>query len=213
MFFKIAYLQLFLSLMLRNLKAQQILAECEDITKFQTFVASYESCSKYIYCDGEMSFEGQCLGDNYFNEEAGNCDDPDKVICKSNGHSEINMQNVIDVISNTDGALVVNQASTSSPLENAFVTPMSAISTQYATPSLSSVLRPSLCLQIYGYYRRGVLPNFNSCTSYYFCYNGLTVAMMCPNGMYFNAPSGKCELQQYAQCANVSKIIKFLVIK
>lgn len=56
--------------------------ECIGFVNDQKYVASQDDCGKYIYCDGKNSFEGACLGDNYFNVKEGKCDERASIVCK-----------------------------------------------------------------------------------------------------------------------------------
>lgn len=56
--------------------------ECIGFENDQQYVVNQEDCAKYIFCDGKNSFEGECLGDNYFNVKEGKCDERASVDCK-----------------------------------------------------------------------------------------------------------------------------------
>lgn len=164
--------------------------ECEGIQKPDVVVASKKSCAKYIFCDGENSYEGECLAGNYFNEKLEICDDPENVDC--------NIQPSDDVKS------IYDDDYTQAPLvDNTKVDNESEIENEEENGINIEEIIPThmpKCPQQMGFYNIKHIANPESCVAFYTCYNGMAIAMLCPAKMYFNEVTGKCQTQMPSSC-------------
>ncbi|XP_037943714.1 myb-like protein D [Teleopsis dalmanni] len=263
-----------------------IFLECEDPETFNTFVASQTDCSRYIFCDGDDSFEGECLDDNYFNEKEGNCDDPDAVVCAietdiediepnegvvisgtsidnglfninfvtdvpeiqilvNNNVNEINSNNELSSVNNENVNTVFTNSNkqssggilsttSNSLLNNGFnhqapnvIISSLAVNSNNVPNIISSNFAQFLsnsagligqsgnslgntientpkeipqCPLLYGLSNMFNIANPDSCATYYTCYNGIAIPMMCQRHMYFNPDTGKCERSENVNC-------------
>ncbi|XP_065359590.1 uncharacterized protein LOC135953567 [Calliphora vicina] len=192
--------------------------ECRGINKPDIVVASKRSCAKYIFCDGENSYEGECLAGNYFNEMAAICDDPENVECtiennddvksiydEDFNHKESEME--IETPNNEDddnGDVAENGDS-----ENLSYTEIEEIDETDLEETKVNELNVAgetqeqsypKCPQLNGFQNIKHIANPESCVAFYTCYNGHAIPMLCPSKMYFNEESGKCEKQMPQSC-------------
>ncbi|XP_067630152.1 uncharacterized protein [Eurosta solidaginis] len=234
----------------------ELYRECDGDDKNQKFVVSYENCAKYIYCDGDYSFDGECLGDYYFNIKAGKCDEPSAVVCsidkptevtsgtdsKENSDSQSDLetqvvaldgahlkQNISNIndIKNTNNKNNINKNAPNNPNNNINIKlnalvaqqqvkkqppksavfgeivtglALSAIDMGYTGANIATYALPPRCPLRYGSDNISYLPNTQSCSSYYTCYNGIAIPMICPQYTYFNQTLSRCERQLNPYC-------------
>lgn len=173
--------------------------ECTGIEEPDKVVASKKSCVKYVFCDGENSYEAECLPGYEFNEQAGYCDDPAKVKCDIKPNDDV--QSIFDenFVSTTR-----SQQQTTKSVEK------TEIDTNLPENDLNESKIPT-CPPLRGAKRIQNIANSESCKAFYICYNGHAISMLCPSNMYFNEESGKCELQMPESC-QVSKCVAVNVI-
>lgn len=238
----------------------KIYEECRGINKPNTVVPSTKSCSKYIFCNGANSYEGECLAGNYFNPVEGNCDDPENVICNiepsddvksiydedfkldkseiqdntgenmdeggdtgdegedvedgddngdegdgDDGEGDDNDGDDNDGDDNDGGNEVSTENNTHMEKEDNKQIPAHNVAT-----IIQHHQQPGKCPQAYGLQSFKNIPNPESCVSFFTCYNGMAIPMLCPAKMYFNELSGKCETQMPHSCKVSSKLtLKF----
>lgn len=176
--------------------------ECLDVTETDTFVASQRSCAKYIFCDGENSFEGECLGGNYFNELEGICDDPTNVECDIvesesvssiyDGHSD-NKSHVS--ISNGKGTTIAPDVG-----NNEIKLSNNAIEEKIESNNIVKNEQSPKCPDVNGMQNIRYIAHSNSCSSFFTCYNGMAIPMLCPRNLYFNGDTQTCEQQMPWSC-------------
>ncbi|XP_017484282.1 PREDICTED: uncharacterized protein LOC108372963 [Rhagoletis zephyria] len=242
--------------------------ECIGAEKSQKFVASLDNCAKYIYCDGNNSFEGECLDDNYFNVNVGKCDERSAVVCNvgvqvqltvegsqnsqgslGSSHSvgaldgervdDKNVATIFDANVNSNSIMNTNnlmsnnnnwhtlvglwssqqqqqqqqQQEKQQQLQSAMLSggvigsePVTGLALNgidmgnAATAAIAANQAPQCPLR-YGLNNVIYLANAASCTSYYTCYNGIAIPMICPRGTYFNEETSRCERQENVYCS------------
>ncbi|XP_023296343.2 probable chitinase 10 [Lucilia cuprina] len=173
--------------------------ECRGITEPDTVVASKKSCAKYIFCDGENSYEGECLAGNYFNELEGNCDDPENVKC------DIEPNDDVKSIYDEDFNLKEHETETTAENgdDNENITEIDEIDSEEIKENINSEMQQQnipKCPQLNGFHNIKHIANHESCVAFYTCYNGIAIPMLCPGKMYFNEESSKCEPQMPESC-------------
>ncbi|XP_054729511.1 uncharacterized protein LOC129238496 [Anastrepha obliqua] len=237
--------------------------ECIGAEKSQKFVGSQDNCAKYIYCDGNNSFEGECLDDNFFNVTEGKCAERTAVVCKigeqanmegRNQGSEnsqgspasaslwdggrvngVNMGNFFNTTtnSNSNNNNINNKNMNSNINWNAIVGPSSIQQQQQAKQqqmqsawlaggivdsapviglaqnaidmgntgaNTNEADQSPQCPISYGLQNVIYLANARSCATYFTCYNGIAIPMICPRHTYFNEATSRCDHQDNVYC-------------
>lgn len=186
--------------------------ECRDISGSDIVVASMKSCAKYIFCDEDNSYEGECLAGNYFNEKSGMCDNPKNVKCKIQPNDDVksiydedfthreNEQESAedekekpddDYKDDNDMNTSIEASEESDSQENEINTDNGVIATQQ---------NETKCPPVNGFHNIKHIANPESCVAFYTCYNGRAIPMLCPGKMYFNEENSKCEPQMPESC-------------
>ncbi|XP_055905711.1 probable endochitinase [Eupeodes corollae] len=185
-----------------------IFPECDGVES-QTFIADYNDCESYIYCDDEESFASKCSNGERFNEELGICDDAGNVEC-----------NVEETLTSTDKSTTKEEpttreevTSTESPSPSSTTTSTTSLSSTKSNPTSSSTLVPSSSLSTTETATTNVicptpsraedivyLPNSESCSEYYMCYNKIAIPMTCPRDLEFNRLTSSCDWAYSANC-------------
>ncbi|XP_020717381.1 uncharacterized protein LOC101449251 isoform X2 [Ceratitis capitata] len=211
--------------------------ECLGIDKVQKYVASRDNCAKYIYCDGNNSFEAVVcrVGQQLMVDDSGGAAQSNQLSSQWNYGSQINniggpldgwrldgtyyntnigsgQQNVL-----SNWNVIVSQMSTQlqpkqeqldltqlgmgGVVGNEVVAGVAqnAIDMGY-TGTTTAVAEPPLCPIRYGLPNVFYLPNRQSCSAYYACYNGIAIPMVCPRQSYFNLEMARCEQQNNIYC-------------
>ncbi|KAM7361078.1 uncharacterized protein ACRADG_009675 [Cochliomyia hominivorax] len=196
-----------LFIMLKTIYARRY-EECRGVNKPNTAVASKKSCSKYIICNGDESYEGECLAGNYFNEKEGNCDEPENVPCNIEPNDDI--KSIYDVDYNPNVSQIESTDNNGGGEDGADENSAESITDSeiedmngngYNMVSVPLQQQPSLkCSQLSGSQKIKNIANPESCVTFYTCYNGLAIPMLCSGKMYFNERSGKCETEMPQSC-------------
>lgn len=171
--------------------------ECENVTEPDTFVSSQRSCAKYIFCDGEASFEGECLGGNYFNEIEGICDDPENVEC------DIVEDDSVSSIYDEKFQKSDKNENEKDSEENGFFTADEVNELEFDQDrdpnGVSDISEAAKCSSGSGNVIHHI-PHRDSCSAFFTCYNGMAIPMLCPRNLYFNPDAEKCEEQMPQSC-------------
>uniref|UniRef100_A0A1I8PQB5 Chitin-binding type-2 domain-containing protein n=1 Tax=Stomoxys calcitrans TaxID=35570 RepID=A0A1I8PQB5_STOCA len=172
-------------------------SECLGFTELDIFVSSKRSCSKYIYCNGESSFEGECLGGNFFNEAQGICDDPENVQCDI-----VEGDGVVSIFDET-----FQKSEGDKNVESLEGDSIEGDDTGFGgTVEVSSELEENIihlsnapkCDKA----NRGIrhIPHQDSCAAFFTCYNGIAIPMLCPKNSYFNPETEICDHKMPNKC-------------
>ncbi|XP_061394417.1 uncharacterized protein LOC133329976 [Musca vetustissima] len=200
--------------------------ECANVTEPDVFVASFRSCAKYVYCSGDASFEGECLGGNYFNQAQGICDDPENVSCDIVAGADVTSifddkfqkadnvleENVTDDLLEEDeeerggtgnaieiGDVAETGAEPDAEVEVEEENVPSANAEDHQPLSVFTNPEARKCSRFSSTAVRHI-PHRESCSAFFTCYNGMVIPMLCPRNLFFNAETEKCESQLPANC-------------
>lgn len=162
--------------------------ECEGFE--DTYVASSESCSSYIYCDGDDSIMDECEDGEYFDVDNQYCDAQENVFCP---------------LDNVDGG--EEEPEEPEEPEEVVTTPVVTTTTapdvNVTTPmdilDIPPVIRDS-CPSADDPNQIVLIANSNSCSDYYVCYHGHALEMHCMDHLHFNTLTGKCDFPENAHC-------------
>ncbi|KAM8708362.1 hypothetical protein ACLKA7_015351 [Drosophila subpalustris] len=160
--------------------------ECAD-SEAGTFVASWESCQSYVYCDGAESLLGQCDDGEYFDPESGSCDAAENVKCFLDEVDEPPVQEETD------------EEEEEEPLDPEPTPPNLDKPTDVDFLNIAPVVKPT-CPHSDDPSQIILMPNNASCDGYYLCYHGHAMEMHCTNQLHFNAQTGQCDYPENAQC-------------
>lgn len=167
------------------------------------YVRHPTDCSSYIGCE-EPPFTGSC-GEYYFNEETQICDEIQNVQCDIESEPETTIilpateppttttettpppttaEEVITDIDTTEELVTTDipNPTTIEPVE------------ELTTKTAELLTCPEGDEQII------FLPSKNSCEDYFFCFNGVPLAMQCADNLQFNAKKGKCDFKENVKC-------------
>ncbi|EDV39479.1 uncharacterized protein Dana_GF24469 [Drosophila ananassae] len=198
--------------------------ECNGADRF-SFVESPKSCAHYIYCDGDDSYDGECEDREYFSAELQLCEPMGDIDCRSGlpipaestnntpnsesapAPSENNSGPETEVVSST----VATTLSTTVAPPGPSVTVTSRPPTNETGGTISTGLYPSievavttLCPRQDNQSRIVLMPNRNSCSDYFICYQGDPLPMSCAASLHFNSRSGKCDHPENVKCLSMS---------
>lgn len=187
------------------LAAGETFDECEGAEP-GTYVASSQSCSAFIYCDGEDSILDECEEGLYFDGEE--CDDKDNVECpldNANGGDGDG-----DGEEGGDGEEEPEERPEAPAPQPSVTKPPPVTTTATSAPTTPIDSTPEI-IDVPPIVRDTCPPNddpnqivlignSNSCSDYYVCYHGNAIAMHCMDHLHFNAASGKCDFPENANC-------------
>uniref|UniRef100_T1PP46 Chitin binding Peritrophin-A n=1 Tax=Musca domestica TaxID=7370 RepID=T1PP46_MUSDO len=189
------------------LAAGETFDECEGAEP-GTYVASSQSCSAFIYCDGEDSILDECEEGLYFDGEE--CDDKDNVECPLDNANGGDGDGDGDGEEGGDGEEDPEETP-EAPAPQPSVTkppPVTTAATSAPTTPIDStpeiidvppIVRDT-CPPNDDPNQIVLIGNSNSCSDYYVCYHGNAIAMHCMDHLHFNAASGKCDFPENANC-------------
>lgn len=191
----------------------EIYEQCAD--RKGTFVAVSESCSKYIFCDGDNSFTGECDEGEAFNPQMETCDDRDFYQCEIDGISVSNTpnDNLPTAPNHPDignPATTTDSTSINMETENLNIlltTTSNPLTLTTITNPISSAL-PNICPLIDDPNNLVFLPDPKSCSDYFMCFNGNAIEMHCSAMLHFNRLTGRCDYPTNAKCQVIKIIIK-----
>lgn len=163
-----------------------VFEECSE-SEPESFVASWESCQSYVYCDGDDSILGDCEAGQYFDPESGACDDAANVKCFLDEVDEPDAEEEPDEPETPPAELDPTPPTMETPIEVDIVQAAPVVK-----PSCPNTDDPSQVI---------FMANNDSCTDYYLCYHGHAMQMQCTNELHFNAKTGQCDLPENAHCA------------
>ncbi|XP_073837994.1 peritrophin-1-like [Musca autumnalis] len=180
--------------------AAELFDECEGVDP-GTYVASSQSCSAFIYCDGEDSTLDECEDGQYFDGEE--CDDQDNVECpldKVDGEEEEQEEQDEEEEEPVKEKPQPVQTTTQPPTTEAQTI---ATTTPVYIPSeildVAPIVKDS-CPPNDDPNQIVLISNSNSCSDYYVCYHGNAIAMHCMDHLHFNVATGKCDFPENAKC-------------
>ncbi|XP_065361902.1 probable chitinase 10 [Calliphora vicina] len=172
--------------------------ECEDIDP-DTYVASSESCSAYILCNGDDSELLECDEGEYFDSESESCDAKENVVCPldnnegedGDGDEDGNGDGDGDEPEETSTAAPTTIATTTEPVTSATTTAEILDIPHLVKDSCPSSDDPNQIIYV---------SSNNTCSDYYVCYHGHPIEMHCTDHLHFNALSGKCDFPENSNC-------------
>ncbi|XP_051859517.1 uncharacterized protein LOC117571223 [Drosophila albomicans] len=167
-----------------------VFEECSN-SQEGSFVASWENCQSYVYCDGDDSILGQCDDGEYFDSESGACDLSTNVRCFLDEVDEPPMPDEEEEVEAGDDDLPLEPEPTPPTMDNPTTVDYLNIA-PVVKPNCPFSDDPSQVI---------LMPNNASCTGYYLCYHGHAMEMHCTNDLHFNAQSGQCDHPENAHCA------------
>lgn len=164
--------------------------ECAE-SEAGSFVASWDSCQNYVYCDGDDSLLGQCDDGEYFDPESGACDVAANVQCFLDQIDEPPVEEESDE----------DELSENEPQIDAQPTPPT-MQTPVAVDviNVAPVVKPN-CPFSDDPSQVILMPSNTSCTRYYLCYHSHAMEMHCTDQLHFNANTGQCDYPESAHCA------------
>ncbi|XP_067644552.1 peritrophin-44 [Eurosta solidaginis] len=202
-----------------------VISVCGDIYEecngkpSHAFITSNTSCSHYIYCSDNESYEGQCPDGDYFNELLQTCDPKELVDCKlknSTGidtNSPFNMQT--PTMSPTMSSLlpITSEITTmdfntatayNSLIESTTMASMNTYAPSTTTAPLTnnetSIIVSSGCPVTDNPSQMIFVPNPKSCSNYFICYHGDKLTIHCSSSLHFNVKTGKCDYPENVRC-------------
>lgn len=206
--------------------------ECENVPD-RTFTGSSKTCSGYIYCNGDESFEGQCDDASYFNDEEKVCDDKEFVDCHLEDDGDTSTSTTITTITtispitsstisptsmaNTTNANNVTAATTTVRNTTTVVantsTVISTLSTTAATiisTTPTTTITLTECPTVDNPFQIVFLASTISCSEYFVCFNGTPLEMFCSGMLHFNSITGKCDYPENVRCLVCSSLLYVL---
>ncbi|XP_061399102.1 protein obstructor-E-like [Musca vetustissima] len=177
--------------------------ECEGVDP-GTYVASSQSCSAFIYCDGEDSILDECEDGLYFDGEE--CDDKDNVECPldnaNGGDGEEENGDGEDEEPEEAPEEEVIQPSKTTPAPATVVATIAPTTPVYNPAEILDVppIVMDTCPPSDDPNQIVLISNSNSCSDYYVCYHGNAIAMHCMDHLHFNVATGKCDFPENAKC-------------
>ncbi|KAH8404490.1 hypothetical protein KR222_006620 [Zaprionus bogoriensis] len=175
-----------LALSLYSVRAE-VFEECANAQE-GSFMASWDSCQSYVYCDGDDSLLGQCDEGEYFDSEAGACDAAENVKC------------FLDEVDEPPVPEQPDEPPAQPPLEPEPTPPTMDPPGEVDILNVAPVVKPS-CPFSDDPSQVILMASNASCTAYYLCYHGHAMEMHCTNELYFNANTGQCDYPENVQCA------------
>lgn len=167
-----------------------VFEECSEAEQ-GSFVASWESCQSYVYCDAGDSLLGQCDDGEYFDPDSGACDAAANVKCFLDEVDEPPVHGEIDETDEEEEEEVKEPEPTPPTMENP---------TEVDFLNIAPVVKPT-CPHSDDPSQIILMPNNATCDGYYLCYHGHAMEMHCTNQLHFNAQTGQCDYPENAQCA------------
>lgn len=165
-----------------------VFEECAE-SEEGSFVASWESCQSYVYCDGGDSLLGQCDEGEYFDAESGACDEAANVQCFLDQVDEPAVQEETD-----DEAAVEEPEVDQQPTPPTMQTP-----SEVDILNVAPVVKPN-CPFSDDPSQVILMPSNTSCTGYYLCYHSHAMEMHCTDQLHFNANTGQCDHPENVHC-------------
>lgn len=194
---------------LLTLASAEYFDECDGVDDL-SYVASSQSCSAFIYCNGEESTLDECEEGEYFNGEE--CEDKDNVYCalddvdnesgeEGDGDGDGEEPEESEVPDEEPEEVQVETTkATPPPTTPAPTTPPPApVDFPLETLDVPPIVRDA-CPATDDPNQIVLILNSNSCSDYYVCYHGHAIAMHCMDHLHFNAATGKCDFPENAKC-------------
>ncbi|XP_030375555.1 uncharacterized protein LOC115624850 [Scaptodrosophila lebanonensis] len=161
--------------------------ECKDVNE-RHFIGSNKSCAHYIFCNGEDSYDGECVEGDYFSAAEEMCEPMGNVDCRPNLGITVSPFEGNEVI--TIGAVMIPTIAQPSATSNT-----SGASIESIKPIVSNVCpKEDSSAQIV------LVADHKSCSDYYICYHGEPHAMHCSGMLHFNKLTGKCDRAENVGC-------------
>lgn len=207
------HLLLLAAVALPRLASADIFEECNDSNN-NNFIASNKSCTHFIYCSGEDSFEGECPEENdYFNGQLAMCEPMLDVDCRTGLPLQTNevLQIAVTELPVTDVTVTqtVTAASTASQVSTETVTDAALQPTTAISVNSQKVvtLLASECPAADNTHQIVLLAHDKSCTEYFICYHGKPLPMTCAAMLHFNVATAKCDKAEVVNCmVSVSRL-------
>ncbi|XP_064540236.1 uncharacterized protein LOC135429722 [Drosophila montana] len=203
------YLLLLLLLVVASchLAASDIFEQCNAANN-NNFVESNKSCTHFVFCSGEDSFEGECPEEyDYFNAQLGMCEPMQDVDCRTG--LPLQMPEAAGSITVTELPAVTVTVTVVTDMVTDVVTASSlATSSATAAPTTAAsvgehqviTLVASACPATDNYNQIVLMGHDKSCTEYFICYHGKPLAMTCASMLHFNVKTGKCDKAEIVNC-------------
>lgn len=189
-----------------GLAAADVFEECDESNR-NNFIASNKSCTHFIYCSGEDSFEGECPEENdYFNAHLAMCEPMEEVDCRTGLPLQANEVQQITVTELPVATVTVTQtvttASTALDVSSETVTAAAPAATAPSSASSQQVvtLVASECPPTDNTHQIVLLAHDKSCTEYFICYHGKPLPMTCATMLHFNVHTAKCDKAEVVNC-------------
>ncbi|EDW18218.1 uncharacterized protein LOC6582029 [Drosophila mojavensis] len=189
-----------------GLAAADVFEECDESNR-NNFIASNKSCTHFIYCSGEDSFEGECPEENdYFNAHLAMCEPMEEVDCRTGLPLQTNEVQQITVTELPVVTVTVTQtvttASTALDVSSETVTAAAPAATAPSSASSQQVvtLVASECPPTDNTHQIVLLAHDKSCTEYFICYHGKPLPMTCATMLHFNVHTAKCDKAEVVNC-------------
>ncbi|KAM7355799.1 uncharacterized protein ACRADG_001749 [Cochliomyia hominivorax] len=176
--------------------------ECEDVDP-ETYVPSSESCSSYIFCNGEDSVLYECDEGEYYDRESESCDAKENVVCPLDENGDGDGDGEGGDGENGDGNDGENPEETTTVATTTTATTTTTLETTATTPAeifdIPPVVKDS-CPATDDPNQIVYVSSNNSCSDYYVCYHGHPLEMHCTDHLHFNTLTGKCDFPENSNC-------------
>lgn len=169
--------------------------ECKDVDP-ETYVASSESCSAYILCDGDDSELYECDEGEYFDIESESCDAKENVFCPLENNEEGGEDG-----DGEDETEEPEEETTIASFTTTFttVTPITSSTTTVEILDIPPIVKDT-CPATDDPNQIVYTSSNNSCSDFYVCYHGHPVEMHCTDHLHFNTLTGKCDFPENSNC-------------
>ncbi|KAI8121389.1 hypothetical protein FF38_05993 [Lucilia cuprina] len=171
--------------------------ECEDIDP-DTYVASSESCSAYILCNGDDSELFECDEGEYFDSESESCDAKENVVCPLDNNEGEDGEGDGDGDGEQPEEPVVTTVAPTT-IATTTVPPVTMATTPAEILDIPPVVKDS-CPATDDPNQIVYISSSDTCSDYYVCYHGHRIEMHCTDHLHFNTLTGKCDFPENSNC-------------
>ncbi|KAH8307133.1 hypothetical protein KR044_005625, partial [Drosophila immigrans] len=187
-----------------------VFEECSN-SQEGSFVASWENCQSYVYCDGDDSIVGQCDEGEYFDPESGACDLATNVRCFLD---EVDEPSVLEEEEEEEEA---ETDDVEEPLEPEPTPPTMDNPTTVDILNIAPVVKPNCphsddpsqlaeptahkCLP----HMTDFFPHPDKCSYFYYCIKGFLTLQQCPFFYGWDIERRSCVHLNAAKCFATSR--------
>ncbi|KAH8371698.1 hypothetical protein KR093_008560, partial [Drosophila rubida] len=182
-----------------------VFEECSN-SQEGSFVASWENCQSYVYCDGDDSILGQCDVGEYFDSESGACDVAANVRCfldeldepstvPEDGEEAEEEAEEEEVDAADADAAPVEPEPTPPTMDNPTTVDILNIA-PVVKPSCPHSDDPSQCLP----HMTDFFPHPDKCSYFYYCIKGFLTLQQCPFFYGWDIERRSCVHLNAAKC-------------